>query len=429
MDHGLSNRGCEAIKPDDNMMLWTILRDLWDPKSNPKGYVSLGVAENSLMHKRLSEHIHKNLALPAHSLTYGDGMTGSKRLKASLARFMTDRFNPASAIQPEHVTVTNGCSSALEHLAWALGNPGDGFLLGQPHYGNYYPDIEYRMGCKIVQVPFQDVDPLAAGAVQKYEEALLAAQKKGIRVAGLILCHPHNPLGRCYSREVIIELMRLCQKYDMHLISDENYALSVWQNNIDTHPAPVPYESCLSINTDGIMNAHRLHVLWGMSKDFGANGIRLGALVSQHNSSLHSALTPVAIYSSPSSISDHVTANMLDDREWIDGYIEENRRKLQEHFELIVGWARENGIPYAPGNNAAFFVWVDLGKAYLERHPGRDVEDVSEHVMRLLLDQKVFLACGKQFGSEQPGWFRIVFSVDKELLGKGLSRIVAALDG
>ncbi|KAF6803962.1 ACC synthase [Colletotrichum sojae] len=312
MDHGLSNRGREAIKPDDNMMLWTILRDLWDPNSNPTGYVSLGVAENSLMHEKLSEHIHKNLTLPAHSLTYGDGMTGSKRLKASLARFMTDRFNPASTIQPEHVTFTNGCSSALEHLAWVLGNPGDGFLLGQPHYGNYYPDIEYRMGCKIVQVPFHDVDPLEASAVQKYEEALLEAQKKGIRVSGLILCHPHNPLGRCYPRKVIIELIRLCQK-------------------INTQPPSVPFESCLSISMDGIMDAHRLHILWGMSKDFGANGIRLGALVSQHNSSLHSALTPVAIYSSPSSISDHDTANMLDDREWVDGYIEENRRKLQEH--------------------------------------------------------------------------------------------------
>ncbi|KAF6831092.1 hypothetical protein CMUS01_07477 [Colletotrichum musicola] len=360
------------------------------------GYVSLGVAENSLMHERLSEHVHKNLALPNHSLTYGDGMTGSKRLKASLARFMTDRFNPASTIQPEHVTVTNGCSSALEHLAWALGNPGGGFLLGQPQYGNYYPDIGYRMGCKIVQVPFHDVDPLGTDAVQKYEEALLETQKKGIRVAGLILCHPHNPLGRCYPREVIIELMRLCQKYDMHLISDENYALSVWQNGIDTQPPPIPFESCLSINMDGIKDAHMLHVLWGMSKDFDANGIRLGALVSQHNPSLHSAVTPVAIYSSPSSISDHITANMLDDREWVDVYIEENRRKLQVHYEVIVSWAKGNGIPYSPGNNAL---------------------------------RKVFLACGKQFGSEQPGWFRIVFSVDKELLGEGLSRMIAALDG
>ncbi|KAJ3959918.1 hypothetical protein N0V92_003469 [Colletotrichum tropicale] len=428
MDHGLSTRGSEAAKPDDGMLLWTIVQDLWDPATNPTGYVSLGIAENSLMHERLSEHIHKNLAVPTHSFTYGDGMTGSKRLKASLARFLTGHLKPVTAIQSEHVSVTNGCSSAIEHLVWALGNPGDGFLLGQPHYGAFVPDVEYRTGCELVPVPFQDVDPLGAGAAQKYEDALLASRAKGVKIAALILCHPHNPLGRCYPRDVILDLMQLCQKYDMHLISDEIYALSVWNNTIDTQPPPVAFESCLSIDTTGVMDAHRLHVLWGMSKDFGANGIRLGAITSQHNPSFHRSLTPVGIYSSPSSISDHITANILDDSEWVDGYIAENQKKLQEHYELVVAWAKQNGIMYAQGANAAFFLWIDLGKTYLERHPERKVEDLSGEVMRALLSKKVFIASGKQFGSERPGWFRIVFSNKKDLLLEGLKRIVEAIE-
>ncbi|KXH29883.1 hypothetical protein CNYM01_02934 [Colletotrichum nymphaeae SA-01] len=428
MSHGLSTRGSIAAKPDDGMLLWKIVQDLWDPETNPKGYVSLGIAENTLMHDRLSKHIHENLAVPNHSFTYGDGMTGSKRLKASLARFLSERLHPVTAIEAQHISVTNGCSSAIEHLCWALGNPGEGFLLGQPHYGAFLPDVEYRTGCKLVQVPFHEVDPFGLDAVRKYEEALLSAREKGIKIAALILCHPHNPLGRCYPRETIVDLMRLCQQYDMHLISDEIYALSVWKNTIDTQPAPVPFESCLSISTTGIMDAHRLHVLWGMSKDFGANGIRLGAIISQHNSSFHSSLTPVGIYSSPSGLTDHATANILDDREWVEGYIDENQRKLQESFELVAHWVTESGITYAPGANAAFFLWVDLGKAYRERRPGVEFEDISTEVMRALLDKKVFLASGKQFGAEQPGWFRIVFSNKKELLLEGLKRVAAALD-
>lgn len=428
MNQGLSARGQEAAKPDDGMLLWTIVRDLWDPTTNPTGYASLGIAENTLMHEKLSAHIHSNLAVPHHSFTYGDGMTGSKRLKSSIARFLTDRLNPATTIQPEHISVTNGCSSGIEHLCWALGNPGDGFLLGQPHYGAFRPDVEYRTGCKLVQVPFADVDPFGLNAVRKYEDALLDAQAKGTRIAGLILCHPHNPLGRCYPREVIVDLMRLCQKYDMHLIVDEIYALSVWENKIDTQPAPVPFQSCLSIEATGIMDPHRLHVLWGMSKDFGANGIRLGAIISQHNPAFHSSLVPVGIYSSPSGISDHVTANILDDTEWVDAYIAENQRILQENFELVASWAKESGIVYAPGANAAFFLWVNLGRAYHERHPERQSEDITVTVMRALLEKKVFLASGKQFGSEQPGWFRIVFSNRRDLLHEGLKRIKAALD-
>ncbi|GKT54238.1 ACC synthase [Colletotrichum tofieldiae] len=428
MDSGLSTRGSEAAKPDDGMLLWAIVQDLWDPVANPTGYVSLGIAENTLMHDRLSAHIHSNLAVPNHSFTYGDGMTGSKRIKSSLARFLTERLKPATSIEPQHISVTNGCSSAIEHLVWALGNPGDGFLLGQPHYGAFLPDVEYRTGCKLVQVPFHDVDPFGLDAVQKYEDALLVAQKKGTGIAAIILCHPHNPLGRCYPRETIIKLMRLCQKYNMHLISDEIYALSVWNNTIDTHPAPIPYESCLSIDTAGIMDPHRLHVLWGMSKDFGANGIRLGAIISQRNPSFHSSLIPVGIYSSPSAITDHATANILDDAEWVNGYIEENQRKLQENFELVALWAKEHGIDYAQGANAAFFLWVDLGKAYRRHRPQRDIQDISAEVMRALLDKKVFLASGKQFGSEQPGRFRIVFSNKKELLLEGLRRITLVLN-
>ncbi|GJC96123.1 ACC synthase [Colletotrichum higginsianum IMI 349063] len=428
MTYGLSNRGNVAAKPDDGMLLWTIVKDLWDPKDNPRGYVSLGIAENTLMHDKLSAHIHANLAVPNHSFTYGDGMTGSKRLKASLARFLTERLKPTTGLEPRHISVTNGCSSAIEHLAWALGNPGEGFLLGQPHYGAFFPDVEYRTGCKLVQVPFHEVDPFGLGAVRKYEDALLAAQARGTRIAALILCHPHNPLGRCYPRETIVGLMRLCQEHDMHLISDEIYALSVWDNTLDTDPAPVPFESCLSIDTAGVMDPHRLHVLWGMSKDFGANGIRLGAIVSQHNPALHDSLTPVGIYSSPSSITDHATANILDDREWVDGYIEENRRKLQENFELVAGWARDRGIEYAQGANAAFFLWVNLGEAYRARRPEREVGDVTAEVMGALLEKKVFLASGKLFGSEQPGWFRIVFSNEKEVVSEGLRRIAAVLN-
>ncbi|KAK2015642.1 PLP-dependent transferase [Colletotrichum eremochloae] len=334
MDHGLSARGREAAKPDDGMLLWTIVQDLWDPRL--------------IQQATLSEHIHNHLAVPNHSFTYGDGMTGSKRLKETLSRFLTERLKPTAVIEPQHISVTNGCSSAIEHLAWALGNPGDGFLLGQPHYGSFLPDVEYRTGYRLVQVPFHDVDPFGLDAVQTYEDSLLAAQKKGTRIAAIILCHPHNPLGRCYPRETIIELMRLCQRYNMHLISDEIYALSTWNNTIDTHPKPVPYESCLSIDMTGIMEPHRLHVLWG--------------------------------------------------------------------------------IDYAQGANAAFFLWVNLGKAYRERHPQREIQDLSAEVMHALLARKVFLASGNQFGSEQPGWFRIVFSNKTELLLEGLERITAVIN-
>lgn len=429
-NHHLSARATAAAAPSSGMLMWDIIQDLWHPSTNPNGYVSLGLAENSLMHDELVKHIHSNIDLPTSALTYGDGPpAGSRRLRTAMAKFLTKHLRPAKTIEAGHIVVTNGCSSAIEHLSWALANPGDAFLLGQPYYGTFIPDISLRPDVKVVSVPFDDVDPVSVEAVAKYEAAILRCQSEGVPVKGLVLCHPHNPLGRCYPPEALRELMRLCERYEMHLISDEIYAFSVFENKVDDQPESVPFKSCAAINLTGLIDPARLHLVWGMSKDFGANGLRLGAIISQHNTSLHAALIPICIYSSSSSLSDHVAANILEDESWNERYIADNCRRLAKSYELVVNWARENDVHYMPGVNAAFFLWVNLGQAYRARHP--DIEstaEVDEHVMQLLLSRRVFLASGKVFGSERPGWFRIVFSQPEGALREGLRRIVLALE-
>ena len=49
---------------------------------------------------------------------------------------------------------------------------------------------------KTVEVSFGSVDQFTEESVVKYEEALLQAQRDGIKVRGVILCSPHNPLGK-----------------------------------------------------------------------------------------------------------------------------------------------------------------------------------------------------------------------------------------
>ncbi|KAM6522019.1 hypothetical protein FALCPG4_011713 [Fusarium falciforme] len=422
----LSNRALEAEEGSKDMVIWDVITNLWD-QSNPEGIVSLGVAENTLMHDVLKKHIHGNIALSNLAFTYGDGTTGTKRAKQAVARFLTRQLKPFRAIEPAHISMTNGCSAAIEHLSWAIADPGDAILLGQPYYGTFIPDLTCRFGAKLLPVPFNEVDPLGEDAVTKYEEVIVDAQKKGLKVKGLVISHPHNPLGRCYSRSALIGLMKLCQKYQVHFISDEIYALSTWPNTVDTNPPPVPFESALTIDTTGVIDPSLVHVLWGMSKDFGANGIRVGALISQANPSLHSALVAVGLYSSVSSISDHVTINLLEDDAFVESYMAENRKKLAAQYERAVSWAKTNDITYAPGVNAAFFLWVDLGKAYRARHTVEDGKDITGLVMKKLLEKKVFLASGEAFGSEKPGWFRIVFSHPDEYLDMGLERVVEAL--
>jgi aspartate/methionine/tyrosine aminotransferase len=426
----LSLRAQDASAAAAQNLMWDILVDTWCPSSNPNGYINVGVAENALMHTELLEYLNKNPEIPAEYLTYNDGGGGSKRLRCAIAQFLNRHLKPVTPLDAEQLVVTNGVSPAIEHVSWAFADPGEGILLGRPFYGTFIPDLSTRPGATVVPVNFDDVDPFSAEAVWKYEDALLSFQEStGKRVKALMLCHPHNPLGRCYPREVIIKLMQLCQKYQIHLISDEIYALSVFENTVDEYPPPAKFESALSIDLNDIIDPKLVHVLWGMSKDFGANGIRLGVIISQFSAEFHGALRAISLYSYSSGIADHMVAGLLEDDAFTESYIKENQKRLSESYAFAVEFLKKNGIEHATGCNAAFFLWVDLGKRYRELHPEiLAEEEVGEKVMQRLLQEKVFLASGALFGSEKDGWFRIVFTQPRDYLELALKKIVKAVE-
>ncbi|KAK2874935.1 hypothetical protein FQN49_001936 [Arthroderma sp. PD_2] len=431
----ISSRAAKVSKETAKNMMWDVFTNIYDPTTNLDGFVNVGVAENFLMHDTLLEYIRTHAELPPKYLTYNDGGDGSRRLKTAASRFLNRHLKPVVQLKPEHLMVTNGVSAAIEHMSWAFTDPGEGILLGRPHYGAFIPDIVSRPLAEVVPVSFDEVDPFEVKCVAKYEKALLEFEEQtGKRVRALVLCHPHNPLGRCYPRETIVELMRLCQKYQVHLISDEIYAMSVWENTVDVAantPAPVVFESALSIPTQDLIDPQLVHALWGMSKDFGANGIRVGIIISQSNPDLVAALKGPTLYSYVSGLSDHIAASILEDDTFTDEYIRINQRKLSESYAIVARAMQAHDIEYATGCNASFFVWANLGKAYLANKritlPDDSPTDLTRMVMEELIQKRVFLADGTAFGSEKPGWFRIVFSHPKPFLDEALRRIMAAI--
>lgn len=54
---------------------------------------------------------------------------------------------------------------------------------------------------------------------------------------------------------------------------------------------------------------------------------------------------------------------------------------------------------------------------------------ISKAIFARLIDNGVFLSAGEAFGGEEPGWFRMVFTHNKDVLDEGLSRMLKALRG
>ena len=125
-----------------------------------------------------------------HSFTYGNGSVGSKRLHVALSQFLHQNFQPVTPIEAAHIAIRNDCGPAIEHCFWASANPGGALLLRQQSYGSFPKGISTRPGTEALMVAFGSIAPMSLDAVNKYEKAILAAQKRDQKGRGLILCKP-----------------------------------------------------------------------------------------------------------------------------------------------------------------------------------------------------------------------------------------------
>lgn len=169
----------------------------YHPRTNPTGIISLGIAENTLMSHSLATFLSQNLRLSPELFSYGASSPGLASLYDGLGKLYNgEAFNPSVNVERDHLYVTSGCTTLLDQIFWTLCDKGDGVLVGRPCYGGFVPDMSIRSQCVPILVSLKGSDPFSVDAVARYEEELLEAKKRGIRVRVLVLCTPHNPLGQ-----------------------------------------------------------------------------------------------------------------------------------------------------------------------------------------------------------------------------------------
>ena len=157
-----------------------------------------------------------------------------------------------------------------------------------PAYGMFKPDMQSRNNIEVIEVPCHEgFDPFIAenanDLVEMFNIALKNASERHVRVKAVLICNPCNPLGRCYSRATLIQISQFCVNHQLHLISDEIYAMSVFPSYgiaIGSQKQLDCFNSVLSVAQDAGMD--NLHVLYGASKDWGLGGLRLGFLITSN---------------------------------------------------------------------------------------------------------------------------------------------------
>jgi len=378
-------------------------------KSNPGGYVNLGTAVNGLCEELLSERLRRH-DLWQHESDWQHyfGLNGTPDLLRVTSNFLQERLAQGEKLSAENLRMVNGVSGGLEALAWIVSDPGDLVIVPTPTYARFFADMNERMSTKVVGMHLGEGFELSP---QLLEAEIVRQKRSGGKVKGFIYCNPNNPLGVVYPQRLTIALMEVCKKHQVHFIADEIYALSVFDSS-------ATFSSVLSLPTAKIPDPSRTHVLWGMSKDFGLAGFRLGFIYS-HSSNLVKCLDGMSLYTCGPAHMQQVTARMLEDKDWLDKvYFPTNHQRLREAF-LTVKQRLERMKMKVLTAQAGLFCWADFSQFLTSK----DTKGEMELFDRMFEESKLYLVPGNMFGCEKPGWFRIIFAVTPDRLREGMDRL------
>ncbi|KAI1468319.1 PLP-dependent transferase [Daldinia caldariorum] len=399
--------------------------DSYHATNNPTGPIHFMFAENWLMHDDLTEFINTHNKFDSRLCSYGEGYTGTVRLRTAMSKHLNTHFNPAQKVNPEEITFAAGVTALNEASALITCNPGnqEGLLLGRPVYGAFSRDLTMRTGAILEHVDVGDTEQFSPDCVAAYDAGFEAAKARGVNIRALVICNPHNPTGRCYPRETLVGLMRLCASKGIHLISDEIYALSTFRR--EDGPSE-EFTSVLSIDTTGIIDPAQVHVLYGMSKDFGAAGMRLGCLISR-NAEFTKAARAICCFSSPSQFSMDLAAKLLDDQEYLKKFLEKSRGLLRRNRLITEDLLTRAGVRFHEKGNAGLFMWLDLAPFLPLAETDGDGWEAEKLLSQRFKKVGITITTGAQYYAPKPGGFRLVYSYPEDTLREGIRRMLLVL--
>lgn len=421
--------------------------DAYDAKANPEGFVNLAVAQNVLCMDEMHERVNRAFVESPSSSTSAmyDDMKGSRELKEAFAGHINSRWTTEKlACRAEDLVLSSGAGALIENLCFCLCDEGDAIIIPAPYYPAFPNDLRARMGIDVVPVYAEKLTSLPTPA--DYEAVVTP------RCKAILLCNPGNPTGVIFDKESVMDTIEWATSKGLHVISDEIYAASSFGSCLTDeflqrhsmrngrkagdHRTPGMHSGmwgsmaildrkiCAELEEEErvLAMAERVHVIYGLSKDFCASGYRVGVLWTR-NAAVHRALDNVSYFCAIPGPMQHALATVLNDDDFIPNFIIMNSHALAAQFASLDHFLSVPAQFVQP--DAGMFVWFSLRNFLPSSPTWEDEKKLWQHVYDVA---KVVLTPGADCAMNEPGWFRMCFAaVDRDTLQVAVHRIEAAL--
>ena len=219
--------------PIDRTHTWSIKHDFKKENGKPDDILPLWVAD---MDFRSPDSVVEALKKAVDHGIFGYSRADESYFDAVAAWYQKRHH---LTLQPEWMTCTPGIVFALSIAVRAFTQEGDAVLIQPPVYHPFSRAI-LRNKRTLVENPLVLKDGHYEMDLEDLEQKVLDEHVKL-----MILCNPHNPVGRVWTREELTALADICLRHHVYVISDEIHGDFVWQGHEQTPYASISEEACL----------------------------------------------------------------------------------------------------------------------------------------------------------------------------------------
>ena len=310
---------------------------------------------------------------------------------SAVAGWFSERFG--YTVPNEEIIKTPGVVFALAHMIRAFTAPGEAVLVQSPVYYPFFQIIRDNARTLAVN-PLKYIDG-------KYEIdfADFELKVKTERVKMFLLCSPHNPVGRVWTRAELAVMDEICRRYGVIVVSDEIHCDFVWQGHTHT--------SFRILNEDAV-------IATAPSKSFNLAGLQVSNNFIK-NSGLRRKLTGEIEKSGLNHLNTLGIAACksayLNGAEWLE--------QLKAYIAGNIGYARAFLSRMLPDvrlvePEGTYLLWLDFSGYHLPQ---------AELDRRVTDGAGLWLDSGAIFGADGAGFQRINVACPRKILVQALDRL------
>lgn len=322
------------------------------------------------------------------------GIFGYTRVPDSYYAAVSDWFASRHGwtINPDAVIYTSGVVPAISAIIKALTAPGDKVLVQTPVYNCFFSSIRNN-GCGI------DESPLTySGFTYTMDFGDLERRAADPAVRLMLLCNPHNPAGRVWTRDELVRLRDICRRHNVRVVSDEIHCELTMPGFVYTPYATVDPDAIVCVSPSKAFNLAGLQIANIVCPDADTRRLIDRAI----NDNEVCDVNPFGVIATEAAYR-HGT-------DWLAqliGYIWENYRFMQDFCR--------DALPALPLTRleGTYLVWMDC----------RALPFTSDELeRRLLAEAKLWLNAGTMYGAAGERFMRWNIACPRAVLAEGLNR-------